>query len=227
MKRLINSFSILYLLILFFLIYSTIPIWTFQYTDIPDYGFAYYRLFWWVFWGVFLVITRVFYLIRYKTNKHKKYRIRFWILFSTIFSIVTIGTIKSQVYIYQYNLRWDKEWLKKKEHYKKIKQLKIEQLKNEIKTTGSPISFYNYGYYCRNEGRINEAIHYLLKANKLDSTNAEFHAELAHCLSFIEIGKYDESIKHFKLAYKLDSTYAWCLKSIDRCELLKKQYNRK
>ena len=68
------------------------------------------------------------------------------------------------------------------------------------------------------------AIKYLLKANKLDSTNGEFHAELAHCLSFIEIGKYDEAIKHYNLAYKFDSTYVWCLKAINRCELLKKQY---
>ena len=79
----------------------------------------------------------------------------------------------------------------------------------------------NYELVC---SQVKDAIKYLLKANKLDSTNGEFHAELAHCLSFIEIGKYDEAIKHYNLAYKFDSTYVWCLKAINRCELLKKQY---
>ena len=224
MKRIFNVFSIFYLIVLFFLIYSTIPIWNIQYTDIPDFGMAYYRLFWWVFWAIILLVLKVFYTIRYNSKKEKKYQTQFRIFFITIISIVAVGTIKSQLDNYQHILKSDKVWLKKKEHYKKIKQLKIEKLKNEIKKEGTPISYYNYGFYCRNEGRVNDAIKYLLKANKLDSTNGEFHAELAHCLSFIEIGKYDEAIKHYNLAYKFDSTYVWCLKEINRCKLLKKQY---
>ena len=121
MKRIFNVFSIFYLIVLFFLIYSTIPIWNFKRTEIPDFGIAYYRLLWWVFWGIFLVITRVFYLIRYKTNKHKKYQNRFRILFITIISIVAAGTIKSQLENYQHILKSDKEFVKKKEHYKKNK----------------------------------------------------------------------------------------------------------
>lgn len=215
------------MIVLFFLIYSTIPIWNIQYTDIPDFGMAYYRLFWWLFWGIFLLITGVNYIIRFNFNKDKKYQNRFRILLITIIAIVAAGTIKSQLDNYQHILKSDKVWLKKKEHYKRLKQLKIEKLKNEIKRNGTPISYYNYGFYCRNEGKVNDAIKYLLKANKLDSTNGEFHAELAHCLSFVEIGEYDEAIKHYRLAYKYDTTYSWCLKAINRCELLKKQYNGK
>ncbi len=143
MKRIFNVFSIFYLIVLFFLIYSTIPIWNIQYTDIPDFGMAYYRLFWWVFWAIILLVLKVFYTIRYNSKKEKKYQTQFRIFLISIISIVAVGTIKSQLDNYQHILKSEKEWLKKKEHYKKIKQLKIEKFKNEIKTKGTPISYYN------------------------------------------------------------------------------------
>jgi tetratricopeptide (TPR) repeat protein len=224
LKKYINVFlfSVFYLIILFLLIKTTIPLLNVKNYDM---GFAYYRLFYWVFWGVILLITSSYFLIGDKLKKNKNTLFKFWIVFSTIFSFVLIGTVKSQIDNFNSVKIGMQRHLIYKKKYERLKREKENHMIHQIQNKGTAQSYYNYGAWLRTEGRWNEAIKNLKKSNELDSLNDEYHSELAYCLCFIEIGKYDEAIKNYKIAYKL-KPQNWQLDEIDRCQRLKRQYRK-
>lgn len=222
MKKQINLFTLFFILIVSLLYITTQPLINNNEQDIGD---AYYLLLYWIFWGIILFISSAIYLSKYFIKKNRIDILKFWTVLTIIITMVSFGSIKMMYENYQYSKKAKAEYLVFKKQYLKRKKEKENQMLNKIKKTKTAQSYYDFGHYLRTEGKWQHAIKYLTIANKLDSLNSEYHAELAYCLCGIEIGRYDESLESYKTAYNIDPK-EWILKEIERCNSLKKQYSR-
>ncbi len=195
--------------------------------EVEWFGTGIYHLLLLIGWSSFFVI---FLLVGVVLNK-SKLRIP-WKKTLRVFKMSSLGTMiivgfGSIKYSIDFN-NWQKKSRAESEKFEKKEELRFHSIVDSLQSiinsgSANSITFYKLGLTYRHNGEWESSIENYEEAIKIDSTEGNYHSELAYSQSIL--GYYDEAISHYELAYSLDSTQKWIKSDIDRCKRMK-QKNR-